>query len=78
MQPLGRPDLKSVAAIPIGLHQFAIDDLCLAPVNSFEDTPWEPGPYLDLDLTQEVAQVWRNWKGIDYSLSVEASLELIK
>ena len=34
----------------VALRQFGIDDCCLSPKTSLEETPWQPGPYYDADV----------------------------
>jgi hypothetical protein len=34
--------------IEIAMRNFGIDDLCLAPTRSFQDVPWQSGPYFDV------------------------------
>lgn len=53
--------------IPIGFNQFDINDLCLAPKSSFENLPWQPGPYFDTDFRD--APEWRKWTQMDLPLS---------
>ena len=76
--PIGQTAPAQAAAVPIAMGQFGIDDLCLAPADSFENYPWEEGPYLDIDLSPDVCQVWRTWSGIDTSLPAEQYLDLSK
>jgi hypothetical protein len=34
--------------IRIAFGQFGVDDLCIAPKSSFDNTPWQLGPYFDV------------------------------
>jgi len=67
VQPLGCD--QSVVAQKIAFGQFGIDDDCCTPVNSFEKTPWEPGPYFDLQLSSAPAEWRTKWKSMDISIS---------
>jgi hypothetical protein len=54
--------------IPVAFGQFGIDDLCLAPEADLQDKAWQPGPYLDLNVSRWPPQ-WMTWKKIDLHLS---------
>mmetsp|Transcript_14783 Transcript_14783/g.21120 ORF Transcript_14783/g.21120 Transcript_14783/m.21120 type:complete len:449 (+) Transcript_14783:61-1407(+) len=58
---------QSCSFVPIGVNQFGINDLCLSPKSSFENLPWQPGPYFDSDFKD--APEWRLWKEMDLPLS---------
>lgn len=47
----------------IAFGHFGIDDICLAPNDSFEDTPWQAGPYFDHDFSR-VTEDWRQWPNL--------------
>jgi len=47
----------------IAFGHFDIDKLCMAPRSTFENTPWQVGPYFDHDFSR-VAGDWRNWPNL--------------
>ena len=59
--------------IRIAFGQFDIDEECLAPKASFENTPWEAGPYFDHELSR--VPEWRTWHGVEMRIT---SLDLEK
>lgn len=66
--------LVSLAA-HVSFGQFGIDDSCVAPINSMEDTPWESGPYFDINMTG-VDEKWRTeWSGLSHKTSTMSDLE---
>lgn len=54
--------------IPIAFGQFGIDTLCLAPASDLLDKAWQPGPFLDLNLSKWPG-VWMSWKKCDVHLT---------
>ena len=48
----------------VAFGQFGIDEYCIAPASNepLELLSWEPGPYLDISVTDPK---WRSWDGID-------------
>lgn len=46
--------------IQIAFGQFGVDDKCLAPTNSFENCPWQSGPYFDMDAISS-SDEWMGW-----------------
>jgi hypothetical protein len=67
--PVLQPN-ASLLTIPIAFGQFGITDCCVAPLNNFEQQPWQAGPYLDQDLSS-VTECWRTWTSITLSLTSE-------
>ena len=61
---------KSVSdiLIPIAFGQFGIDTLCLAPASDLLDKVWQPGPFLDLNLSKWPDK-WMGWKKCDVHLT---------
>eukprot|EP00555_Chaetoceros_dichaeta_P014286 CAMPEP_0198256894 /NCGR_PEP_ID=MMETSP1447-20131203/6688_1 /TAXON_ID=420782 /ORGANISM="Chaetoceros dichaeta, Strain CCMP1751" /LENGTH=485 /DNA_ID=CAMNT_0043943645 /DNA_START=45 /DNA_END=1502 /DNA_ORIENTATION=- len=51
----------------IGIGQFGIDRLCLAPKISLDHLSWQLGPYFDSDFSD--APKWRDWKEMDLPLT---------
>lgn len=45
---LAMPLDRQLEPIRIAFGQFGIDEMVMAPKNSFENVPWQSGPYLDL------------------------------
>ena len=68
-QPLkrGSSDSKKKTAICIPFGQFGIDKTILAPISSFENVPWQHGPYFDHDMG--MAPEWRSWPSLRMHLS---------
>ena len=60
-------DGNNSSLLHIGFGQFGIDDLVLAPVNNFENMPWQLGPSFDSDFRD--AENWRDWNEMDLPLS---------
>ncbi|KAI2493678.1 hypothetical protein MHU86_20857 [Fragilaria crotonensis] len=54
--------------IPIAFGQFGIDTLCLAPASDLLDKAWQPGPFLDLNLSKWPDK-WMDWKKCDVHLT---------
>lgn len=44
--------------IQIAFGNFGIDETCVAPKDSFENFPWQKGPYLDLSFS---SKDWMGW-----------------
>jgi len=63
VQPLCKEGsrVSKVACVAIG--QYGIDDRCVAPMNSFDNKPWQSGPYYDTSM-RGAENVWRSWKGL--------------
>ena len=60
IQPL-YSGVRRASTISVSMGQYGIDEGCLAPVRSFEDQPWESGPYLDIDVDALTdAMGWRS------------------
>ena len=51
----------------IAFGHFDIDSECLAPRGSFENTPWQEGPYFDHDFSR-VSEDWRQWPNLKMHL----------
>lgn len=51
----------------IGIGQFGIDRLCLAPKTNLDHLSWQLGPYFDSDFSD--APRWREWKEMDLPLT---------
>jgi len=64
--------LSQIAFVAVG--QFGLEDCCLAPMDDFEDTPWQSGPYYDADLTA-VEGVWQTWLGLNVYLKSMSELD---
>ena len=65
--PLYSPPKANENPIRIAFGQFDIDDECLAPKASFENTPWQAGPYFDHKLS--MVPEWRTWHGVDMQIT---------
>lgn len=73
IQPLirgGLADLQKIA-----FRQYGIDEQVIAPINSFENIPWQSGPYFDIDLSDAPFPEWSTeWPGLETSITT-AELE---
>lgn len=68
IQPLirgGLADLQKIA-----FRQYGIDEKVIAPINSFENIPWQSGPYFDIDLSDTPFPEWSTeWPGLETSIT---------
>ena len=62
VQPLHR---RGSTVVRIAFGQFDIDQNCVAPVDSFENRYWQPGPYVGVNLSE--TPEWRTWTGLETS-----------
>jgi hypothetical protein len=70
---LARPLRSSrMDSILIRFGHYGVDDLCLAPKNSFENRPWQKGPYIDMDVT-ELSKDWMDYNSVYLSYFDEAN-----
>ena len=54
----------------IAFRQFGIDDVVVAPLNNFDSTPWQGGPYFDIDLSESPFPDWcTTWQGIETNIN---------
>jgi len=54
----------------IAFRQFGIDETCLAPTNNFNNTPWQSGPYFDVDMSDTPFPEWcTSWSGVETSIT---------
>ena len=54
----------------IAFRQFGIDEKCIAPVSSFEKTPWQSGPYFDVDMSGSPFPEWcTTWNGVETNIT---------
>lgn len=53
--------------ICIAFGQFGVDDICLAPTNSFENKSWQSGPFFD-DGNLRLSDGWMRWPGMTLSM----------
>mmetsp|Transcript_17835 Transcript_17835/g.21857 ORF Transcript_17835/g.21857 Transcript_17835/m.21857 type:complete len:379 (-) Transcript_17835:476-1612(-) len=60
VQPLTRNGSSEIQRVAFG--QFGIDDHCIAPLSTFENTPWQAGPYFDISFPGTTE--WHTWTGI--------------
>ena len=83
VQPLETPmsaqgQYQQAHPIPIAFGQFGINETCLAPIDTFENCPWEEGPYVDISFSPETSPVWRTWSGVQAPITTEQYIELTK
>jgi len=73
IQPLvrgGQTDLQRIA-----FRQYGIDENVIAPIDSFDNIPWQRGPYFDIDLSDTPFPEWSTeWPGLETSITT-AELE---
>lgn len=56
----------------IAFRQFGIDETCIAPMNDFENTPWQSGPYFDVDMSETPFPEWcTSWNGVETNITSE-------
>ena len=54
----------------IAFRQFGIDEKCLAPTNNFNNTPWQSGPYFDVDMSDTPFPEWcTSWSGVETNIT---------
>ena len=54
----------------IAFRQFGIDDVVVAPLNNFDSTPWQGGPYFDIDLSGSPFPDWcTTWQGVETNIN---------
>lgn len=53
------PLVSPIMFVYVSCGQFCVDDCCIAPISSLQDTTWECGPYYDVDMSH----VRDNWRG---------------
>ena len=68
IQPLVRgkdADLQKIA-----FRQYGIDENVIAPINTFDNVPWQRGPYFDIDLSDTPFPEWSTeWPGLETSIT---------
>mmetsp|Transcript_97 Transcript_97/g.154 ORF Transcript_97/g.154 Transcript_97/m.154 type:complete len:157 (+) Transcript_97:1-471(+) len=70
VQPLRRStDASAALATLVPFGHYNIDDYALAPTNLFENTPWQSGPHLSLDLSDADREWLSSWEGMILWLS---------
>jgi hypothetical protein len=70
IQPLIKNDYNDVQKI--AFRQFGIDETIIAPTNTFENTPWQVGPYFDIDMSETPFPDWvTSWPGVETAISSE-------
>lgn len=73
IQPLLRgkdADLQRIA-----FRQYGIDETVIAPIDTFDNVPWQRGPYFDIDLSDTPFPEWSTeWPGLETSITT-AELE---
>ncbi len=68
IQPLIKQSLVDVQKI--AFRQFGIDETVIAPTNSFENTPWQVGPYFDIDMSDTPFPEWvTSWHGVETAIT---------
>ena len=50
VQPLCKEGSRVSKVVCVAIGQYGIDDRCLAPRNSFDNKPWQSGPYYDTSM----------------------------
>ena len=69
-------NMTQPSIVHVGVGQFHIDDLCLAPKSKLENIPWQHGPYFETDFSD--APEWRQWKEMDLPLTERELISLGK
>jgi len=72
---LVKPLNGQVDPIRVAFGQFGIDDACLAPRSSFENTAWQSGPYYD---TNQEFDEWMGWESMEMNISASKLNELAR
>ena len=68
IQPLIKNNYNDVQKI--AFRQFGIDEKVLAPTNNFENTPWQVGPYFDIDMSDTPFPEWvTSWHGVETAIT---------
>ena len=68
IQPLINGQYSDVQKI--AFSQFNIDKECIAPSNTFEQTPWQVGPYFDIDMSDTPFPEWcSTWGGVETAIT---------
>ena len=47
--------------LAIPFDHYHIDDECMSPKSTFEDKPWQSGPYFDTKISETTHGPWRSW-----------------
>ena len=61
LQPLYHHGDQISQVVYVGIGKYGIDDCCLAPKSSLENTPWQSGPYFDIVRGYNE---WQSWPGM--------------
>jgi hypothetical protein len=68
IQPLIKNNYNDVQKI--AFRQFGIDEKVIAPTNNFENTPWQVGPYFDIDMSDTPFPEWvTSWHGVETAIT---------
>ena len=71
LQPLYHHGDQISQVVYVGIGKYGIDDCCLAPKSSLENTPWQSGPYYDNSM-RGMENEWQSWTGmVCYESSVD-------
>eukprot|EP00592_Proboscia_alata_P015172 CAMPEP_0194396450 /NCGR_PEP_ID=MMETSP0174-20130528/124996_1 /TAXON_ID=216777 /ORGANISM="Proboscia alata, Strain PI-D3" /LENGTH=179 /DNA_ID=CAMNT_0039192519 /DNA_START=2242 /DNA_END=2781 /DNA_ORIENTATION=+ len=71
VQPLARDGTSETQKV--AFRQFGIDDHCIAPLSTFEDTSWQPGPYFDIHFS---GTEWHTWTSVKTGITSDDLEEL--